>query len=413
MHEIAHYFQDLTTGMGAWDFLQQRSNVAKCYGYLQAAQSVEIPGVREAMILAAQEQMKSLSSECAFVPIRDYPVEFKQRLQDKISTAIGKRLPEEDMAPFLVENMLESEAAAVTYSAIRDLGMTDEQWEIAKDSSSLWLLAGMPEPYRHTFELIAAIFERWMGGSMSELREQYGRGVVDFFDRLMIFVIDLCWAFPDPDYFRDSGVQRCEYEPGLKLARLLVRLQTMTSTEAGIFQQALVNDIDKAEELLIAKCGFSYRSARQVYQAWSRFLEKVSESDDNRLLRARREVCELRAKQPALVWDKHLANFLDAKIDLHYMADGIQTYWTSPHFLDPDETSIVVADLMSLNRDLLMADYLTNRSSFVCPMAESRICDAATETCKTGITDPKQFPETKVCSVRRSAELNQIPLGRL
>ena len=414
VHEVVHYFQDLTTGMGTWDFLKRRENAAQSLWFLREAQGQQARGnirsVRD-MFSLAQDKVKELNSKCVYVPTSDFPPERREKLRQGMSACVGKEAPAEDVVPFLVENMLESEAAAVTFSTIRDLRMTDEQWEIARDNGQLWLLGEMPDVYTHTIGLLEGIFEHWMGTPMDELRKE----VVDAFQTLAVFLIDLCWAHPDPEYFEDTGVDDSQYEPGLKLMRLLVRLQRATSAEAEAFQGALwkERDLDKAEALLIANCGFAYLPVRQVYERWCGYLGKLCQSDDNRLLKARSHVCERRKEHADGMVIKRFGYFFDAQIDLHYMANnGIQSWWTSPNAVDPDEIKMVFADLMSLNRDLGIIDYLVGGGAFVCPFAEARTCDAARDTCKTGITMAGQFPETKICLIRKFLESNRLPLGR-
>lgn len=172
-------------------------------------------------------------------------------------------------------------------------------------------------------------------------------------------------------------------------------------------------NLDVAESLLIAKCDFRYEAARDVYRGWAVYLDKLRQSDDNRLLRAYREVCDVRQTNPDLVRGKHLGNFFSAHIDLHYIANGIRTYWSSTHFLDPNEMQIVIADLLSLNRDLRANEYLMGQASFVCPMAEAKMCDAARNTCERGITAAEQFPPIKECRVRNSLVTSGLPLRRL
>jgi hypothetical protein len=416
VHEVAHYFQDLTTGMGMWDFLKQRDNAAKYFGFLREAKAMEDCGelvLMRLLVSQAQDLVGKLSSECVFVPTRDYPAERRAKLQAGMGAILGKPVSDEDAAPLLVENMLESEAAAVTFYAVRNLGMTDEQWEIARDNGSLWSVDKMSPLYTETFQTFLSIFERWMGAPIDELRQHYGEWITNLFYRILILMLDLCWAYPDPDQFANGCADRSDYDPGLKLMRLLAGMQNMNSAEAGEFQQAMSNNLDAAEALLIAKCGFSYPPAQEVYRGWAAYLDKLRRLDDNRLLRAYREACEVRQKDPDLLRNKHLGGFFSAHIDLHYMANGIRTFWTSHHFLEPDETGFVIVDLMSLNRELRLTDYLTGRTPFICPLAEARICDAARDTCKTGITTPEQFPAPKECSVRNSLVTNGLPLRRL
>ena len=417
VHEVAHYFQDLTTGIGTWDFLKRRDNLRTRLSYLRAAQEKQAIGetrLMRSLISMAQEKDRELNTECVFVPISEFPSERREKLQKGMSACIGKEAPEDDVVPFLVENMLESEAAMATFSTIRNLKVSDEQWEIAKDNNQLWSFASMPEVYTHTVSLLMAIFEHWMGGTMAELRQEYGPAAFEIFHQLMTFIIDLCWAYPDPDYFRDSGVQHHEFDPGLKLMRLLARLQRGNAEEAAAFQSAVLKekDFDKAEAILLANCGFTYIPARKIYAAWSGYLEKLCQSDDDRLLKSRKHICDLRQKHTYEMAGKRLGHFVTAHIDLHYVANGIQSYWTSPAFLD-DDYKFVMADLLRFNRDLAIADYLVGTTAFVCPWAEARICDAAKDSCRMGITMPEQFPEAHECSVRHALESARFNLRRL
>lgn len=415
VHEIAHYFQDLTTGVGIWDFLKQRQRAAESFGFLREANTLKENGKLLPMgwfVSEAERSVRQLSSECVFVPTREFPAERKANLRTGMAAALGKPVSDEDIAPLLVENMLESEAATVTFFAVRNLGMTDEQWEIAQDNGSLWAVDQMSQLYTETFQAILGIFEHWMGESVGDLLKHYGHGVVSVFYQILILMIDLSWAHPDPDHFAD-GRGRGDYDPGLKLIRLLVGMQRMTSVEAAEFQQAILDNLDVAEGLLIAKCGFPYEPARDVYRGWAVYLDKLRQSDDNRLLRAYRELCDVRQTDPDLVRGKHLGNFFSAHIDLHYIANGIRTYWSSTHFLDPDEMQMVIADLLSLNRDLRASEYLIGQASFVCPMAEAKMCDAARDTCERGITAPEEFPPIKECRVRNSLVTSGLPLRKL
>ena len=411
MHETVHYFQNLLTGTGYWDSEVMRRRVPEALGYARAERRIEstIPGeaARRKSRSQSEQWMKEGIGELIFLPSRNLPRGRKQQIANGVEACTGKRENPRDLAGLWIENILEAEAISNVLLQTLGTQATDRQREIWRENNFLSDPSRMQGRYQATVVLVAGIFEHWMGSTFAELEATYGRTPIYlFFFRLLALLIDTACAHPSPALLEKLAQPRHEFDPGLKLIRLLASLQHFTKGTAAAFQKTLGDkDYAEAERILLSGIAFDYMHSEEVYKDWAEyFTRQMSESDD-RLLRLRSHCCRMRIDNPGCGASKSLGWLVVCKIPLFYlMPRGLQSYGFSAEHFDPAEEPLFLADLLKVNRDLGLWEYFMGSGKYVCPLAEAHSCDGMTATCASGIERDAQFPGATCCSVRRSLE---------
>jgi hypothetical protein len=411
MHETVHYFQNLLTGTGYWDSEVMRRQVPQALGYARAERRLASVVSGEAALRKNRSQtrrwMKKGIEELIFLPNRSLPRRRKEQIGDAVAACTGKRENQRDLTGLWIENILEAEAVANVLLQTLGTQATDRQREIWRENNFLSNPDRMQGRYQATIILVAGIFEHWMGSTFPELEATYGRTpIYIFFYRLLALLIDIACAHPSPTLLKKLAQPMYEFDPGLKLIRLLASLQHFTKSTAAAFQKALGDkDYVEAERILLAGIAFDYAPTGEVYKDWAEyFTAQMSESDD-RLVRLRAHCCRMRIDNPGCGASKSLGWLVVCKIPLFYLTpDGLQSYGFSAEHFEPAEEPFFLADLLKVNRDLGLWEYFMGSGKFVCHLAEAQSCNGMTATCASGIVRDAQFPGATCCSVRRSLE---------
>ncbi|MBN9615476.1 MAG: hypothetical protein BGO25_13550 [Acidobacteriales bacterium 59-55] len=411
MHETVHYFQNLLTGTGYWDSEVMRRRVPEALGYARAERRIEsvIPGeaARRKSRSQSERWMKEGIEELIFLPNRNLPRRRKEQIGDAVEACTGKREDQRNLAGLWIENILEAEAVANVLLQTLGTQATDRQREIWRENNFLSNPDRMQGRYQATIVLVAGIFEHWMGSTFAEMEATYGRTpIYIFFYRLLALLIDIACAHPSPAHLAKRAQPMYEFDPGLKLIRLLASLQRFTKSTAALFQKALGDkDYAGAERILLAGIAFDYAHSAEIYKDWAEyFAGQMSESDD-RLIRLRSHCCRMRIDNPGCGASKSLGWLVVCRIPLFYLTPGgLQSYGFAAEHFDPAEEPLFLADLLKMNRDLGLWEYFMGSGKFVCPLAEADSCDGRTAVCESGIERDAQFPEAICCSVRRSLE---------
>lgn len=400
-HEIVHYLQDLLTGAGYWDYLVAHDRVSKHLKDARMASWMIKYGA------PPPEDWKShdaeMTSELIMVRSDDQPIGRRESFAAAMEREVGE-VDEDDTGPYHIENLLEGEAVATVWLQYRDLQMTKSQKEIADANRSFFDPTAMAPSYRLTIGHMIFLIDRLIDkGTTVDADDRAGK-VIKVAYELLVFLVDLACAHPSPSLIsKIPSVSKGDFEPGLKFVRLARALQSMPDQDTEDFVAAFAeNDVIRSEELLLKSCKFPYPPSRSIYTDWmSIFEERMKSDDDDRLLRLRAYCCQRRLEVPDSCQRKTLASFVIHQVPLYFInPDGINSIAFSWEYLNPEESSPFMADLLRHQRDWGVVDFFLRGESFVCPLAEANLCDARTAQCLTGISKVVQFPSESVCSVR-------------
>jgi hypothetical protein len=258
----------------------------------------------------------------------------------------------------------------------------------------------MPAEYSETFELFFAAL------TPADVTQDQIRKYMDAAVYLLPFFITLACAHPAPRLLIKHGASPADYYPGIKLVRLVRAFMKFSVDEDKAFLNAVVNnETRKAEQLLLQHCEFRYLTSEEVYDDWLDIFTTLAERDDDRVLRIRKQCCEIAATKPAVPAKKRLYLLVTEKIPLYYYTrDGIQSYGFAWEHFDHDESVMYFADLLRHNRDLALAEYYFESGKFICSRAEAKVCDAATPECLSGIGEMSSLPPSEGCRVRKGLQ---------
>ena len=127
----------------------------------------------------------------------------------------------------------------------------------------------------------------------------------------------------------------------------------------------------------------------------------MMQEDDDNLLRLRYHGCQSRLANPNLR-TKAIHDILEYQIPVFFFTpDGLNSHVMHPEHFGDEQTTLVF-DLLRNQRDLAWINWFFKSGRFVCPLAEARICSAATPTCKSGVSEVTDLPRSEGCHVRNS-----------
>ena len=417
IHEIAHYLQDVTTGIGNWDFLARSETMGLVFYLLKqryafiAANEFRLARPYQQLL---DNELNELRDKLVFVDKLRLPEPRKALLAKKISQVIGAAVSVDRIGPYLLENLLEADAVATTMKVLLRFESTDKEWEFATDNVSLWRLGDMPEVYTESLVDFLAIYERWMGDPLAEQRHQSKQSPLAIFLGLFSFLVDIACAYPSPAFFASTEKDRAEFEPGLKYFRLLVSMQRFNPQQVQRFWDGYHSDhLSETETALLENCAFPYPTTGDIYSDWAQYLAQKRASDDSRLLKMREQNSLYRAAHPDSGRCKALHSLLENKSHLIYVrSGGMVFHGTSGDFFDEKERGFYFADVSKINRDMALSEYLVHSKLFICPLAEMNVCTAVTEQCTQGLSNAQEFP-IDGCLIRKAVETSGISLEGL
>ena len=414
MHETVHYLQDALTGVGYWDYLVRRDTTGELLTLardLSRKPKLSAPYHPQTLDAQTASQLQSMAQkllmESVYVPAAILPAARRTQLINSIQVCTGAELPAGEEEPFLVENLLEGEAAATVCLQIYELRGSDRQGEITTDNSSLWKPDAMAPRYRSMLEVFFDMMHRVLGEDAARsLIENNPHGYLTTICQLLIFFLDLACAHPSPGLMEERHLSKQDYDPGIKLIRLTRQFQVLSESATRQFFHAFVaGDYLKMETLLLDQCPYPYEHSSEIYQDWAELFQKMMQQDDSRALRLRAECCRNRLAHPSACATKALWGFVEHHSPIFANTPtGFRAWGGNWDFIDRTEGMTQFVDIMKENRDLALADYFFERGGYVCPAAVLGVCDAAEAICCSGITQNSQFPPAPGCFVRKGLE---------
>jgi hypothetical protein len=394
LHELVHYLQDVSTGVGCWDHWQRDQTLGM--SLTLARDYSGFMGSRP----YGEERLQDWEKDFLFVPRDALPEKRRVELIQRFAKTISCDYRPGDEQPACIECLLEGEAVATVFLQMLNIRETERQHEIRRDFASLYHPDEMPDDYVATLEQIQGSLVQLVG---PDDVEQMPPAQLQWFIRVIYkvatFLIDLSFAHPSPFLLDRVGHNRYEYEPGIRLFRLLKALWASAtnsdeSADMSQFLEALDgNDVRRMEDVLLRNCDFPYCESEAVYDDWRELFQQQMQDDDNRLLQLRRYCCEVRLNKPASCVTKSLSSILDTQIPILALTGKDYAAITShPDLLQTQDRMEWLLDLMANKRDMELREFFFSSGTFVCPFAEAGLCQVATNACRQGITSFSEFP---------------------
>lgn len=387
-HELVHYLQDLTTGVGHWDFVQRQHATQRALTDLRARTwGLDPHYTLDAAVAATQLQAFAEASVRNQYPLRQ--PQAREALVQALSTYLQYSPGEEQ--DYDLALLLELDAALSVYCGLSELQLTPAQRAIRDRNRKMWWPLDMAPAYRRPFEALLHAFALMMNGGRA-LDEHAMDAALKVSCSLIPVLLDSAFAYPPPTYFDAHPADRPHFEPGLRLVRTLRRIQ-----EEGVLESvhAKSNSLDEATRQTVE---YTYPSVVDVYTDWAAYL-----AGGNGALQAwRRELAQEHAAKPLVAARRRASSFLERDIPLFLQAPDGKTHIIQTQRLLLDQGGRLYYSLLAAERDLQLFALALDRSpkGYVCPY-DQHDCNGYTAQCSIGLRSIRMFPR-KQCNVRES-----------
>jgi hypothetical protein len=397
-HEIVHYFQDLTTGLGHHDELtRRRSHRCALIESRMRSWSVD-PATARATAVATCEKADGPLGDQLILPLAG---ERARAFCEQASAIPDIAFSKEGVTDFNVISLLEVEAALTVYAHVMStqtdlLGRT-----LLDEHQSMWNPGVLPDPYRVP---IATLLGLVLGIYGIERTDKGVKTGLNFLGVVIGCLIDLACAYPAQQTITRAGMPDKEFEPGLKLIRALLALHTADASENERFCDAIrALDYRAAETVILKHCAVKYPTCKEIYTDWEQEFEVMLKQDDDPVLRIRRDACRARIDDGSRFVDKGLLQIILSPIPLLWDKDGeTQIVFSNQFAANPEQLSELLAELDVRRTDKAFIAYIGDAIPFVCPIRSK--CAATTEVCGAGIRQNSDFPPIPGCGVRSRFE---------
>jgi hypothetical protein len=399
-HEVVHYLQDVTTGIGHWDFLVMRKWIPMILGEARVARQSP-RSLRSYFTKRRYGNEERILDELVYLPTNKLSRTRQSALLKNLNLGATAKVRPRDVRPYYIESLLEAEAATTVFLKWREVKKsTGLGWEIAAQHRELYDPWVMPSIYKTLYLDFAQV-------TMGHLKDRFQKepnifeAALLMHNLLLMMLVELSCAYPPPKMFDEGAFSRADYEPGLKFARLARAYHRLPDQPEPFLDIFFKSDINRLEELLSPYMEYQYLPYKKVYEQWAAVFAQMSETDDDRILQMRKNAAIEKTLKPERMIKKTLASFLDHGLRLPLCTGkGYVGYAFTFEDLNPDEDKIFFVDLQRHNRDAALADYFMTGRNFVCPLAENQVCEIATSHCSNGMANFKPLPKDRRCSIR-------------
>lgn len=395
LHEFVHYIQDVSTGVGHWDYLVRREEVPKA---LTAGRNASRHLVDRAISAEIARQSSVMRGRLLFLPARDVPAARLARAVTRMeSLHPGIHVSADEATDFSLESMLEAEAALTTLSEVFALKMTDAQLDTLKSNSSAVDLRSMGRAYYGPFDNFVALLE---------LSGHRGVDALHAVSPVLSLFVDVACAHPSPQLLRRRGLDPTDCEPGVKLARLMRAMHEADArTGEEMSRWFKTFDDSKAEQALLRMCPVPYPTSCEVYEDWRHVLSAIDAEHDE-TVKLRLISCERRIAARKSVSSKRIGDLFNCGLPF-LCHTGAKKGLASVHLnwrgsLDPGAEGRLFADVLRGARDVRLWEHIAEASPYTCPLAERGLCEAAEPACGDGLNSLDLLPSIEGCSVRRA-----------
>jgi hypothetical protein len=404
LHEIVHYLQDVTTGVGHWDYVQRRLAVRKL---LTLARTMSHTSLKNTFFNAEINRDKFLYyfQDSLFNMWSLRCVEEHNTLRTiLIELGISETGTANEL--FSVESIFEAEAVLQVYSTVSQLRGTDEAVAFAENNETIFNPFRMAIKYSGLFvEIIQAIFHGLGISDLADLNKFFDENEDLFqpFYLLYIWLLDASLAYPPPTYFKRTGHDRRMFLPGVKFIKFSRGLHAIPLEElesAKVASQA--SSTAWYEDRIIKYCEFQYPKVQEVYREWIDYFSANAEYRDDPLALQRIGQCLRRIETSGSRLQKDLLYWVDSRLPLFFNTgrnSSIEIV-TSPHskFPGTSEFADFYGALLGDLKNQQLAEWLFSGKQFRCPIAD--ICSVKIAECVSGLSKMAQMPEDEQCGVR-------------
>ncbi len=394
LHEAVHCLQDLTTGVGLWDYSLAEDRWRDVVIELRR-NSRNTPfgtGVAPARAVLYQAWQDE-----GFVPqSRAAAARRARHLRERIAIVPGARLIEQDV--YAIDRLLEADAVMQVHLVFESLRKGALQEAAMLGNLELWSAPHMAESYQGVFYDLIEIVRGWAEADRVDLSNDLIRLAM----LLTVVLIDISLAHPSPSFVAGSGLDLEDHDPGLKFLLLMASLSKLDLASTRALSQALeARDIERAEAVLLAGCALPYATSREIYADWLALLRDRQQRQDDRIVEMRIKAVEVRLQDPFRFLVKSVAAFLESGLPLVIVnRSGYRMTSMGPHYILGDAKFELMDDIAEDQTCKRFVHSFVDGSPMVCARAELGICDGRDAPCSQGLRTANDFPAGVACSVR-------------
>ena len=391
LHELVHYAQDISTGVGHWDYVQ-RLKVHK--SLLTRARNNIVLGER---LIETDEARKNFTEAFgdslynAADLTRTARAETIKRELMKEPTYHSGDGTEELLS---IESILEAEAVLQVYQTIRELRVTETAQDILENNRALFFPPAMAELYYGVFVQIMHSIVQGAGDIAGLTAERLDKLFV-----MYLWLLDVCLAYPPPTYFNKTGRDPVDFLPGLKFMHLNRALTAgIDNSEASIIGER------GAEETVLQLSGVKYPLSSEIYEQWIQYFGSEPAFEDDPIAVRRSKLCEQRLNGNYIFRPKDVQLLIEPNMPL-FFSDGRtpatnMVFRLSPDNIPGDASSQFDdfrAALLAHVRDMRLIQWFYLDRPFQCPIA--RECRVARPNCASGLAAFSDLPDDPGCFV--------------
>jgi hypothetical protein len=403
LHECTHCLQDLTTGVGLWDFFLGLARIPSILIETRIA-SWRTPFGTPVRPEDSSQYRQWLDD--GFVP---QSASARRRRQEHLTarSVLDPRIGQiSDLEIFSIERLLEAEAVIQVHMALTHLKMGADEQRLMMRHRPLWSPLDMAGTYQGVYHDVIDLCRRWA------VADGKSPGVPTVSAAMIItaFLLELSLAHPSEAALLQSGLDPLDHDPGLKFLLMLSALASLSTEQTQSLSLALeAGEVGEAERLLLSKCAIPYMPSAHIYQDWITRLEHLRGQRDDRRIELRLRALRQRIEHPATYLFKSMATFFEVGLPLIILADGEFTLTSmSPDYTVGNTRWELIADIVREKSTQQFLFSVYEGIPFRCSHAEFGTCNARTDACSAGLAHPREFPSPTHCRVRAWADESAI-----
>jgi hypothetical protein len=395
LHELTHLAQDLTTGLGHWDFMTHWTNDA---ALLQQA----------GLMLARRDHPlpyafpRDAGHKCSkFVPFDMMAPVARDRLRMILERDVQQPLTDATLFDYSPQALMESDAAGAVLSWLGRMKLTPLQAEIQSRNLDLVDPGKLGDVYWSSRVNLYQVLQHHCDTDEDQ--------TITIGDALFGIFTDIALAHPSSEWCLLGEEREAEFEPTVKFGRLLIAFQALAGSSMERFMYALMDrKYLEAERLLLAAGRWCYPSSEQIYEGWQRVLK--TQSDQSLVADLRRGACEFRLENGVVLPARDIDTLFALQAPIIYLtadAGFVKVDWNSRAM-----ESNLISELLDRFTVMELADFLVRTGEFRCPYATAEACDVAEDGCYGGFVHLAQFPAAAGCTARQALEHFGVHLPR-
>jgi hypothetical protein len=389
-HETAHYQQDLTTGVGHWDYLERKKFRNELLGAFRDYSWLK----QESILEQAKQRIRDLAAASLFNAYNQRAAralaDIKSAMEQFENYASGQE------GWFTLPRVFELDAIVNVWRSVNALRLTEKGEAIRSRLEAAYNPFHMPSDYSETFTELLGAYLRVLGLTEASSREEVLRAS-DSFKLLIPMWIDISLAYPPPDYFATHPDSHIHFEPGTRLLRMfrhLQKLETMPSLASNVDQLVWVDELSRHT------AEYDYPSLEDVYSQWIAYIER--ENQDDPILSWRKNLCRKRLDEPVAFSHRRIEDFIPHDLPLWVNSPGQEgDYLYTTQVLMGDEGADLFWSLVAVERDFSLIDLFLKMGGgvFRCPLASEGLCEAFEPHCRN-IAAVDELPASDKCVIR-------------